>query len=78
MQSLTIKKKLENACTVLTAFDFAVGDRVRHRTWSIESNSSPIIEKRWLIITSISEDWPGIVSIRCGSREFEAFELVKA
>jgi hypothetical protein len=66
---------LQRAETILTIADFAVGDFVHHRTWTVppEGKQTPIVAKRVMRIVSITD------YITCGgNRCFDAFELIKA
>ena len=67
---------LNNAKKILAVDDFAVGDFVHHRTWTVPpaGDQQPIVNKRVMKVVDINDN-----VITCGgNKSFDAFELIKS
>lgn len=64
---------MQSPSQIYTIGLFAVGDRVRHREWTVPATGpqEPRIERRTRTITRIDGQ-----SIYCGRNEYRAFELI--
>ncbi len=69
-------KRINEAKKILAVDEFAVGDFVHHRTWTVPpaGDQQPIVHKRVMKVVDITGD-----VITCGgNKSFDAFELIKS
>ena len=70
------KAALNKAKEILGVEDFAVGDFVHHRTWTVPpaGEQQPIVAKRVMKVVGINN---GVITCG-GNKSFDAFELIKS
>lgn len=81
MRAPSVPQNLKATATrVYKESDFAVGDKVFHRSWTLQATrhdvSYPVIDRRFKVVTEIRTTGSR-VNIYCGRFSFSAFELIK-